>query len=314
MAVLLATAITKDDTLMNELKELINDEPQIEVNEDGTLTSQNDLVPSSSDSEDDEVPKLTGSDPDLASDSESDDSSNDHPANKMEPVDLGTFSAIHPPVSKKNKEKIWNMQYVDLASLYFNKDSSETKTISKNNSGTVTSIHKAAPKQISTIMVWCRAFQIYADIYCMKYPLESPQIFRYMSIVQNLANHTNFWQLYDEKFRQCRAIESIPWGKIHIETYLFCSITQSKQNCRPQHGQRTSGSNSRVPASTLFRNGYCWDFQRFNSCAKSKCSVLHKCANCEDKSHGAGRCRRPVAQRQQLNTPKMSKYPSDKKS
>jgi hypothetical protein len=53
MAELLATAITKDDTLMNELKELINDEPPMEVNEDGTLASHNDLVSSSSDSEDD---------------------------------------------------------------------------------------------------------------------------------------------------------------------------------------------------------------------------------------------------------------------
>jgi hypothetical protein len=54
MAELLATAITKNDPLMNELKEIINEEPSMDrVNEDGTLASNHDLDSSSSDSEDD---------------------------------------------------------------------------------------------------------------------------------------------------------------------------------------------------------------------------------------------------------------------
>ena len=55
-------------------------------------------------------------------------------------VDLGTYSPIHLPINAKLREKIINMQYVDLSSLIYSKSVAETKTIQKSHVGTVTSV------------------------------------------------------------------------------------------------------------------------------------------------------------------------------
>ena len=108
-----------------------------------------------------------------------------------------------------------------------------------------------------------------------------------MSIIKNLANHSAHWQMYDQKFRQAGANEPLPWGKIHTETYLFCSIAQTHGNFRASPYSRPTSSGTRtVPANIRFRKGYCWDFQRLDACPKPNCSRLHQYADCDMKNHG----------------------------
>ncbi|WAR01906.1 hypothetical protein MAR_008464 [Mya arenaria] len=102
--------------------------------------------------------------------------------------------------------------FVKFRSVFKELLNNETTTITKTNNATITSIQKSSPQPITEIGQWNRAFQ-------------APHLFRYMSIIQHLTNTSKHWQLYDEKFRKLRAVSpSIPWGIIHTETYLFCSI------------------------------------------------------------------------------------------
>ena len=208
-------------------------------------------------------------------------------------VDLGTFSTINPIVEKTMKLKIFNREYVDLSSLYFTKSNiNETTTIHKTDHATITSTQKSANRKITNIFTWTRAFQIYADVYCSKYPQESSQMFTYMTLVQNLAQHNRNWLTYDEKFRQLRSVKpNIPWNTIHTETFLFCSISQppaTSSTFRP-----STKSYQKFPAYIMQRKHYCWDFQQYGHCTKSACRVLHQCSNCEGQ-HGANRCNRPA--------------------
>ncbi|XP_052778717.1 uncharacterized protein LOC128216182 [Mya arenaria] len=197
----------------------------------------------------------------------------------------------------KNQNKADGTEVPSISS-----ESSDDESSSKKNA-TITSIQKSSPQPITEIGQWNRAFQMYADVYSAKYPAQAPHLFRYMSIIQHLANTSKHWQLYDEKFRKLRAVSpSIPWGIIHTETYLFCSILN-----QPFRGP--SNVNSKFLSNKImFRKGYCWDYQQSGQCIKPKCTVAHHCSNCEGP-HGASRCSKPfnMPKRYSFNTPNFQK-------
>jgi len=198
------------------------------------------------------------------------------------------FSIVHPQTDIKVKEKIWAKNFVDLATLLPNTQAGETKTTTKDGNREVTTVSRLGPKRIVNLTTWYQAFQIYADIYCQKYPTQSPNLFRYMSIIQKMAVSYKQWLSYDEKFRQMKATKSLPWDSIHTETYLFCSLSASNtQTFRPQPSATT-----RLPLQILRRRGYCWDFQSRGLCFRPNCQILHRCANCEGP-HGTHACFKP---------------------
>ncbi|XP_052787925.1 uncharacterized protein LOC128222832 [Mya arenaria] len=288
LAVLLANVISKDDDILQEIGDLINSAGAAKP--DGTAVS---------------IASSVSSEQDLASvDSLYSEVNTDFPSENAEPehVSLGAFSAIHPPLDQKLADKILNGEYVDFASIIHRDHLGETMTIKKTNNSTVTSIQKASAKRITEIDQWNKAFQIYADIYSAKYHSQAPQLFRYMSIIQNLSHNSQQWIAYDEKFRRLRAASpSIPWGTIHTETYLFCCMMNSsfrgpsKFNSRPH--------SNKIPAHILYKKGYCWEFQESGACNKLKCTVSHQCSNCEGP-HGACGCPKP------FHAPKRSPYPT----
>lgn len=287
LACLLAEAIAGNDDLLAEISDLL---PRKKQKPDGTELSE--TLSAISDTSDLALNEQL--DIDISSDpSEAACDLTDEVQAQPDPLLLGSFSAIHAPLDQSMKKKILSREYVDFSSLYFsNSHVNETTMIQKTQHMTTKTVHKNTTKQITSILTWCRAFQMYADIYCLKYPEEASQMFRYMSLVQNLAKHTTNWQLYDEKFRRLRAISPLPWGAIHTETFLYCTISQpspsSSGNFRPKHAAPT-----RFPKHIMQRPGYCWDFQKHNNCFRQRCTVLHQCANCEG-GHGAQRCGKPL--------------------
>ncbi|XP_060587736.1 uncharacterized protein LOC132743225 [Ruditapes philippinarum] len=280
LAQLIATAISKDEEVLKEIVDLLpttdkddgtanyeiepdQDVQSMSTNHDQMDTSEDGVSLSTMDSG--PVPL------DLSNNS----------------VDLGSFSLVHPPIDSKLRQQIWNREFVDLGVLYFReKNISKTTTIQESGNRTVTSIQEGSKKQISTILTWSRAFQQYADVYCCKYPLESSQLFQYMSIIQKMAQSTDNWLLYDTKFRQLRATNPQPWGIIHTETFLFCSIDKPA-NHKVQNNNHSF--RKYLPPHIFQRKGYCWEFQKRSSCSKKSCSVSHKCANCEGQ-HAAISC------------------------
>jgi len=204
---------------------------------------------------------------------------------------LGAFSAIHPPLPSKTQTKIWNSEFIDLCSLVQKDHCLETTTVRKTSTSTITSVQKSAPKPLNSLHQWNQAFQLYADCYTTKYPNQAPQLFRYMSIIQSLAQSNYNWQMYDEKFRHFKASSpTTHWGQLHTETYLFCMMKNS--TFRPF--TTVSKPSSRTPSHIMQRKGYCWEYQRTASCSKPRCSLKHQCANCEGQSHSASRCNKPL--------------------
>ncbi|WAQ98929.1 hypothetical protein MAR_023302 [Mya arenaria] len=214
LAVLLADAISKDDEILSEIGELLGNKDKNKA--DGTE------VPSiSSESSDDECTSVSVSETSM------------HTAYAYEDISLGAFSAIHPPLDQKLIDKITNGEFVDFPYLLNKDHNNETTTIRKTNNATITSIQKSSPQPITEIGQWNRAFQMYADVYSAKYPTQAPHLFRYMSIIQHLANTSKHWQLYDEKFRKLRAVSpSIPWGIIHTETPFVAPLTTTQNFCQ----------------------------------------------------------------------------------
>ncbi|WAR02032.1 SIAE-like protein [Mya arenaria] len=214
LAVLLADAISKDDEILSEIGELLGNKDKNKA--DGTE------VPSiSSESSDDECTSVSVSETSM------------HTAYAYEDISLGAFSAIHPPLDQKLIDKITNGEFVDFPYLLNKDHNNETTTIRKTNNATITSIQKSSPQPITEIGQWNRAFQMYADVYSAKYPTQAPHLFRYMSIIQHLANTSKHWQLYDEKFRKLRTVSpSIPWGIIHTETPFVAPLTTTQNFCQ----------------------------------------------------------------------------------
>ncbi|KAH3746844.1 hypothetical protein DPMN_181261 [Dreissena polymorpha] len=93
--------------------------------------------------------------------------------------------------------------------------------------------------------------------------------------MQRLSNSTRAWLTYDKKFRRLRAVyPSIPWGTVHIETFLFCTTLGQSQPFRTR-ATPSSGFlsfSNRPNNSPFFRKGYCWDFQQVGSCVRPRCT------------------------------------------
>ena len=221
---------------------------------------------------------------DDSSDSESDDQ-------------LGIFSnpsTTH--ISKQWKKKIWNREYINLSKLYYGKESDNVSMmVKKSKANTVTSLNRAPQRQINNILSWCRAFQLFACIYTSKYPKEGSSMFQYMTIVQTLAHKGQNWLLYDQKFRQLRSKRRVPWSKLHVQIHLYQSLGKTQT---PKSQQSTSGqtlgvnsSQNQGPSSSsqrdIFRQGFCWSFQRHGYCVRAGCTRLHKCSLCRGQHAGS---------------------------
>ena len=226
----------------------------------------------------------------LNSSDDSDSESSEH--NELD--DLGLLSELlNDEVKDEDKKKIWQRQFIDLNKLYYGNDGNQVQmSVTKTKDSSVTHVSKPPQKKINNILSWSRAFQLYASIYCIKYPNEAAGMFQYMTLIQTLAQKSQNWQLYDIKFRKLRRHKPLPLAKLHLQTHIYASLTPPpKSTMQRAAGTFRPNSNSFRPngqsSSKIFRNGYCWEFQRFGRCSKSSCSRAHKCSLCEGTHAGA---------------------------
>ena len=133
----------------------------------------------------------------------SDDSDSEH--NELD--DLGLLSELlNDEVKDKDKKKIWQRQFIDLNKLYYGNDDHQVQmSVTNTKDSSVTHVSKPPQRKINNILSWSWAFQLYASIYCTKYPNEAAGMFQYMTLIQTLAQKSQNWQLYDIKFRKIRS-------------------------------------------------------------------------------------------------------------
>ena len=170
--------------------------------------------------------------------------------------------------------------------------------VKKSKESSVTSVTKKPNKKINNILSWSRAFQVYASIYCIKYPEESAGMFQYMSLIQTLSKQSPNRQLYDVKFRKLRKHRPLPWAKLHLQAHVYSSLAtpQNPNGLNNSGSFRSNKQNFRSQSQTpnrIFRKGYCWEFQRLGKCTKNPCNRIHKCSICEGPHAGTSCPRTP---------------------
>lgn len=206
IAKLMADALSKDEAVLKEISQ------HILQKSDGTSNQ----APGAERTSDDEQPSEQSIEEDLTSVT----------SDNNEGVNLGLFSTVHPPIDVKMRKAIMNKEYIDLNKLIFDHQTTETTVIKRSDNQITTSVQKSAPKTITNIITWCRAFQRFADVYVSKYPEEASGLFQYMSIIEDLAQHSPNWVTYDIKFRQLKALQPLPWGNLTHRNILVLFLNE----------------------------------------------------------------------------------------
>ena len=176
-------------------------------------------------------------------------------------LDLPTFQPATLPlgatIDPKLKSKIWAGEYIDLASLGTS-PSQPPDSFAIGHGRSAHSVAIAPPSkahQIRNISEWTDLFHIFAAVYTERFPLPAPHIFKYASVVRNLANRcsVSWWLFYDTQFRRLKAHSTdMSWGVVHHELYLHC-LGQASVPFRPgPYAANLPRLQRRGP------DGYCW--------------------------------------------------------
>ena len=73
---------------------------------------------------------------------------------------------------------------------------------------------------IRYINQWVDAFNTFTAIYTEKYPLEAPNLMKYMATVRQIAQKIGDWAMYDTKFRKLKELQpQLGWQTVQNEVY-----------------------------------------------------------------------------------------------
>ena len=152
---------------------------------------------------------------------------------------------------------------------------------------------------------WQKAFLVYATIYGQQYPQEWANLIKYADTIRELVSSNARWEFYDEEFRRNRVRTGWPWQSLqmelwgkamtifHEETKTGAEEEESKDKSwrtgpyQSTH-KRWSGKNTTVGKSRPNAVGYCWPYNRGESC-RGNCGYDHKCYKCQG-NHRANEC------------------------
>ena len=119
------------------------------------------------------------------------------------------------------KNKIWADEYVNLASLLDNNRPDDISVTLKKSAGQpIILLSNSSKKEIVNIDQWTRAFLIFSAVYAEKKPIEAGSLFKYISLIRDMAFQRKHWQVYDLQFRRLRPSSQTSWGDIDWELYF----------------------------------------------------------------------------------------------
>lgn len=177
------------------------------------------------------------------------------------------------------KNKIWNGEYVNLATLL---KQNFTQSAYNDMSGTLAIVNnqitiKQAPTKIrvpiNSIQTWTDAFINYIIIYSLKHKDKTIDLLKYMAIVRGAAvnNPIHKWLEYDTQFRLRMSKEPTKnWATIDGHLWLSCGLA----------GDLAAVSQAAAP---------CYEYNFKGVCSRLNCSYAHICIKCK-VSHPASTC------------------------
>ena len=129
-------------------------------------------------------------------------------------------------VSEKTRSKVLANEHVDFRDLLPGEANGLfTLAVHNFNNAPRLSAEGRENKQFLTYAQWSIAFGVFVAIYSKRYPLETPQLMKYASLVRLLHNSGQAWYHYDQCFRQFRALQPVPWNLIIIPSEIWCTAT-----------------------------------------------------------------------------------------
>ncbi len=142
-------------------------------------------------------------------------------------VPMATLNASGAPltanVKQTTKMSIWAGEYIEFGSLLNPLDSEKYHIAIDNSRDNARLSFEPASKArpVQTIDQWTNAFLIFTAVYAEKFPLESPQLMKYGTVVREMATRAPFsWKSYDTNFRKLKQwCPSMTWDYFHTELW-----------------------------------------------------------------------------------------------
>ena len=126
-------------------------------------------------------------------------------------------------------EKIITDQYIDLASL-LEPTSSDSLTQGHGmvytpiGNGDMRPVLRKKSQGINTISQWVKAFHVFIALYSKSHLTQAPNLMKYLTLVESIAEEGGDWQTYDQTFRYERA--AVAGGIKHLGSKFIKSFIQ----------------------------------------------------------------------------------------
>lgn len=146
---------------------------------------------------------------------------------------VSTAVPIDARVSDQTKSKIWSNQYIEFSSLLSKDKRRKGKFSLQVEDGdspgqlTIHQVENDSQNEVtfSSMHDWLTAWNIFAAIYCMKYPEQQSKLAKHLETVRDIADAKGNWKAYDTDFRMLVAQGQVSWGDIHMELYVNARLT-----------------------------------------------------------------------------------------
>ena len=218
---------------------------------------------------------------------------------------LSSFLVAGFTLDTKIKNKIWAGQYVELGSLIPRNEYASTVHMAYAPASiSQVSLTPTRAKQPNNFAEWLSWFSIYASVYCEQHPAQAPQLFTYISRIQNLSFRrpiSYVWRAYDECFRRVKAFSpGLPWHIIQDQILrdaedLAAAAARNQSFRRAANNNNNnnqSGTNARHEGQRGDKSAVCFDYNDINKpCKRPVCKFPHKCSKCHN-NHPAYQCKR----------------------
>ena len=205
---------------------------------------------------------------------------------KRHKVILGKF------VKDEVRRKIWSHTYIDFSDL-LDKDKDDAPLQITNANGML-SFKKAKINKVDGWATWNKAFRVFTEIYCLKYPAKCIDLVQYSGIINNLAGKFPFTQVYnyDKEFRQeLEEDPLLPWNKIdqQIWSVMLHGIHTISQTQQHQNNKFTGQGKQQFKKKTEWPFRHCYDHSR-GGCNRPSCMFPHICGICGSPNHTTPNC------------------------
>ena len=205
---------------------------------------------------------------------------------KRHKIILGKF------VKHDIRRKIWAHTFVDFSDL-LDKDKDDAPLHVINTNGLL-SFKKAKVNKVDGWALWNKAFRVFTEIYCLKYPAKCIDLVQYSGILNNLAGKFPFAQVYnyDKEFRQELEEEpQLQWNKIDQQIWAVTlhGIHTINQGHQQQSGKFSNQGRQQFKKRTEWPFRHCYDHSR-GGCNHPSCTFPHICGICGSHNHTTPNC------------------------